>query len=624
MPQRVQPQNIFTRMAPIARAIGQFSNLPQAISLVWTAAPSWTAMWAGLLVIQGVFPAVTVYLTGWLVNSLVAVVGAGLSWQAVSPVLLPVLLMATVMLLTEVLQATIEIVRTAQSEFVHDYITGLVHQKAIAVDYAFYESSDFYDRLSRATSESGEQSVTLLENLGNLLRSSITLVAIAVILLTYGIGLPILLLFSTLPAFYVLLKLNRHKYRWWEQTTTDRRWLEYYETLLTHYLSAAEVRLFQLGPYFQSRYQALRRRLRKEHIQLVRKQSFGKLAAQAIALLLSGTALLWVARQVLLGTLGLGDLALFYQAFSKGQGLMRTCLSNLGQIHHNSLFLNHLFEFLQLQPKLLDPPIPQSVPPTLKQDIQFRNITFRYPGSDRPVLHNFCLTLPAGKIVAIVGDNGAGKSTLVKLLCRFYDPEAGNIQLDGIDLRKFAVSELQPLMTVLFQSPIPYCVTAAQNIALGDLSRPPIPTDIEAAAQDAGMHATIARLPQGYDTLMGKWFPGGCELSGGEWQRLALARAFFRDAPIMILDEPTSAMDSWAEVDWLHRFRNLAAGRTVLVITHRFTVAKQADVIHVMRQGAIVESGSHDELLYQGGLYAQSWQTQMQSGLDPSCHLVNG
>ena len=250
--------------------------------------------------------------------------------------------------------------------------------------------------------------------------------------------------------------------------------------------------------------------------------------------------------------------------------------------------------------------------------IDFRGVTFRYPGHERTVLQNFNLTIPAGQITAVVGPNGAGKSTLLKLLCRLYDPEAGRIELDGNDLRDFSVKELRRLITVLFQWPVRYYTTVAENIAVGDLRATPDPAAIEAAARRAGAHEIIARLPHGYDTPLGGWFADGSELSGGEWQRLALARAFLRRAPLMILDEPTSALDSWAEADWFDRFRILANGRTAIIITHRFTIARRADMIHVMDAGRIVESGTHDDLLLRGGLYAQSWFTQVQAIPSPS------
>jgi ATP-binding cassette, subfamily B, bacterial len=600
-----------TSIAKVHQVKAQLSYLPRAFGLVWSAAQNWTLAWIVLLVVQGLLPVATVYLTRLFVNNLVAVVGAGISWQTIQTLLMPVALMAGVLLLTEFGRSAIEWVRTAQSELVQDYISTLVHEKSVAVDLAFYESSEYYDHLNRARSDASTRSLALLENSGSLLQNSITLLAMAAILLPYGLWLPILLFLSTLPAFYVMLRLNRRHHQWWQRTTTDRRWLQYYELLLTNSSIAAELRLFNLGSYFQSAYQRLRRRLRSENLKLVRDQTLGRLGAGAIALGLSGIAAVWMARQVLLGIITLGDLALFYQAFNQGQNLIRSLLGNLGEIYKNSLFIRDLFEFLGLEPKIVSPPNPQPIPSVLKQGIRFEQVTFHYPGSERAVLSDFHLTIPAGKIVAIVGDNGAGKSTLIKLLCRFYDPDAGSIKLDGIDLREFSVEELRSLITVLFQLPIPYFVTAAQNIALGDLAAAPNTVEIEAAARGAGVHETIMRLPQGYDTLLGKWFPGGADLSGGEWQRLALARSFLRRAQIIILDEPTSAMDPWAEFDWLERFRTLANGRTALVITHRFTLAMRADMIHVMRNGQIVESGNHDELLSQGGLYAQSWTAQM-------------
>ncbi|WP_293068031.1 MULTISPECIES: ATP-binding cassette domain-containing protein [unclassified Moorena] len=227
------------------------------------------------------------------------------------------------------------------------------------------------------------------------------------------------------------------------------------------------------------------------------------------------------------------------------------------------------------------------------------------------VLENFNMTIPAGKIVAIVGDNGAGKSTLTKLLCRFYDPASGSVELDGVDLKDFSVADLRQAITILFQFPLRHVATPAGNITLGNLAESANLAAVETAAQAAGIHERILRLPQEYNSLLGTSFPGGVDLSGGEWQRLALARAFFRQAPIIILDEPTSAMDPWAEMDWLNRFRLLAQGHTAIVITHRFTLAMRADLIYVMRDGKIVESGSHDELVTQGGIYAESWQAQM-------------
>jgi len=594
-------------------ALAQLAYLPQTFSLIWSASQRWTGVWIVVLAIQGILPAATVYLTRFLVDSLVLVIGAGMVWSTVQVILLPTALMVGVLVLSEILQGVAEWIRTAQSELVKDYISGLVHQKSMEIDYSCYESSEYNDYLNRAREGASDRSLALLESTGTLLQSSITLLAMAAILLSYGVGMPVALLVSAMPAFYVMLQLNLRQYEWSQRTTSDRRKLQYYEMLLTNSWMAAELRLFNFGPYFKSAYQKLRKRLRHEQLALIKEQNLARLGAGIVAFVIAGIALLWMGRQVLLGLITLGDLALFYQAFNRGQGIVKSLLSSLGQIYKNSLFISDLFAFLRLQPKVTDPPNPIPTPSRLQQGLRFRNVTFRYPGSEEAILENFNLVIPNNQIVAIVGDNGAGKSTLIKLLCRLYDPESGSVELDGISLREFSVQKLRELITVLFQSPIPYYVSAAQNIALGNLDAAPSQAEIEFAAKSSGIHEKIMRLPQGYDSMMGKWFADGSDLSGGEWQRLALARAFLRKAEIMILDEPTSAMDPWAEFDWLERFRSIANGRTTIVVTHRFTLAMRADIIHVMRSGKIVESGHHDALLAQGGFYAESWEEQMQA-----------
>jgi ATP-binding cassette subfamily B protein len=242
--------------------------------------------------------------------------------------------------------------------------------------------------------------------------------------------------------------------------------------------------------------------------------------------------------------------------------------------------------------------------------VTFEGVSFRYPGSERLILENFSLHLPAGRMTAMVGANGAGKSTLIKLIARFYDPLVGRVTLDTIDVRDLSLHDLRRHITIMFQFPMRYAATAARNIELGDLQASQERERIEAAGYAAGFHETVQHLPQGYDTPLVKWL-GGVELSGGEWQRLALARASLRQAQIVILDEPTSSMDSWAEIEWLDQFRTLVAGCTVVLITHRFTTARQADIIHVMEAGQIVETGSHEALLALDGRYAESWYAQM-------------
>jgi ATP-binding cassette subfamily B protein len=590
----------------------QLSYLPQAIRLVWQAARGWTLVWLVLLTAQGLLPAMQVWLTRALVDGLVPAFGAGHDWQRVRPVLWLAGLMFLLMLLAEALRGVTSYVRTAQAELLKDHITSLIQQQSVAADFAFYENADFYDHLHRARDEAGYRPVLLIDNLGSLLQNSITLLAIMLVLLPFGWWLPLVLLIGTLPALLVVLRYTLRQHNWNKRVTTDRRRLWYYDWLLTSDETAAEIRLFDLGRYFQSLRQTLAARLRREQLQMAATRSLAEFGAGALALLVTGATLGWMAWQTFQGTITLGVLALFYQAFNQGQQLLRSLLGNVGQMYANSLFLGNLFEFLALHPTITDPAEPVAVPRPLRKGIQFNDVTFRYPGNERAALQSFNLTVPAGQIAAIVGLNGAGKTTLIKLLCRLYDPLSGTVYLDDTDLRRVSVSELRRAITVLFQHPAHYNTSVADNIRFGDVEAATDQEKIIEAARAAGVEDIIARLPNGYDCLLGKHFAEGTELSTGEWQRLALARAFLRRSDIMLLDEPTSAMDSWAEADWLHRFRQLAAGRTVIIITHRFTTAMRADLIHVMDQGCIVESGTHNELLARDGVYAQSWKTQME------------
>ena len=603
-------------IAHLRNLVSQLSYALPTLRLIWTATRGWTLIWVCLLALQGLLPAASVYLIRLLVDRLLLAIEMGGAWESVQPLLWRAALMGGVLFAIEGAHSVSAWVRAAQAELLRDHLSALVHAQAVRVDLAFYESPAYHDRLERVRTDLHSCPLALLEGCGGLLQHALTLAAMGSLLLPYGAWLPAVLLLGALPTLFVILRFNRRYHSWWEATTPDRRWTQYHDTMLTHSAAAAEVRLFDLGSHFQSAYQTLRQRLRTEQLQFTKAQSLARLSAALMGILMFGAAMAWMVWQALHGLVTLGDVALFSQVLVRGRSVLSALLENMGRIYSNVLFLENLFEFFKLQAQVVDPPCPLPAPAVIRDAIRFEQVSFCYPGSERAALQNFCLTIPAGQMVAIVGANGAGKSTLIKLLCRFYDPDRGEITLDGLDICGFSLVELRRCMTVLFQLPLFYHATAAQNIALGDVGGAPDTAAIEAAALSAGAHEVIARLPNGYDTLLGKWFAEGVELSGGEWQRIALARAFFRQASLVILDEPTSAMDAWAEAAWLTRFRTLARQRTALIITHRFTTAMQADMIHVMHQGRIVESGSHDSLMTQGGLYAASWTEQMRGRLD--------
>lgn len=582
----------------------------RSLKLTWTTVPYLTTLWAVLLIIQGILPGITIYLTKLVIDSFAAVKNDNFSLKYSVVILI---LTGITLILVEVFQFLIDWIRAAQAEILTDYLKDLVHQKAIEVDFEFYESPEYFDLLEQAKSESLTKPLMLLENFGSVSQSAITLLTFSVLLLSYGWWVPLILLIGTLPALYIYFLADRLYHKWWKETAADRRWLMYFDTMISHSAAAAEMRIFDLNERFRNRFQSLRLRLRNERMRHLRRQYSGKLLASFLALFTAAVGVGWMAIQVFRGLGTIGDLAVFYQVFSRGQALMRALLGGVSQIFNNSLYLENLFEFLDLQPKIASPSDPIPFPEKIRYGIKFNNVSFRYPGAEKTVIENFSLFIPAGNIIAIVGVNGAGKSTLIKLLCRFYDPDQGSVEIDNIDIRNFDLAELRKNLSLCFQFPLQYHETAAQNIAFGDIKKLLEPKKIQTAAEQSGAHDFISELPKKYETLLGKWFADGCELSGGQWQRIALARAYYRQAQILILDEPTSFMDSWAEAEWFDNLRNLTVDRTGFVITHRFTIAMRADIIHVVHEGDIIESGSHEELLETDGFYAQSWKSQMQT-----------
>lgn len=578
--------------------------------MIWSAVPRLTIIWAILLVVQGLLPGLTVYLTKLTINSFIDANNSSDAFAHFNQTVLLFALTGSCILLAEVFRYLSDWTRSVQSEYFSDHLKNLTHIKAAEVDLEFYESPDYHDLMEQARGEAQSKPLALLESLGSVVQNSITLISFAALLFAYGWMVPLLLFAGTLPGLFISLKTDKRFHKWWKQTADKRRWLFYFDSMLTHSTAAAEMRLFDLSRRFRSRFQDLRESLRNDKFAHLRFQFSGKVVSNAVAMATGAAAVAWIGLQVFYRTATLGDLAVFFQVFSRGQLILGGLFNSLGQTVNHTLYLESLFRYLDLEPKIALSPTPIEFPREIKRGIRFRDVTFRYPGAERAAVSNFNLFIPAGKIVAIVGVNGAGKSTLIKLLSRFYDPDSGAIEIEGIDLREFDVKHLRENISVLFQFPMQFHETAADNIALGAAAEEPTEAAIRAAAEYAGAHDFISRLPEKYQTLLGKWFVKGCELSGGEWQRMALARAYYRQSQLIVLDEPTSFMDSWAEADWFDRLRELAVGRMGFIITHRFTIAMRADTIHVMDQGNIIESGSHWELVNDGGFYADSWKAQ--------------
>lgn len=600
-----------TTTAEMASAFrGQLPHLPRALRLVWTAAPGWSAAWAALLVVQGLLPVALVHLTRIVVDRLAAVTTTELTKGSVWYVMAPSIVLAVLYLISEILRALTRLVRTAQADLVRDHVSEIVHRQATRADLAEFESPEFHDRLHRARHDSHEGPTALVQTLGSLVQYTITLIAMAAVLMSFGWWVPLVLVASTLPALAVVGRYALTRHSWTLRTTPDMRRSWYYDWVLSTRETAAELRLFDLGPRFSGLFQRIRGRLRHELFVLTLAEAVAEVAAGAFALAVTGSVVVWMILRTVEGSESLGSLAMFLQAFTQGQTLMRSLLETVGQTWSNILFLENLFGFLDVEPTVVDPPQPLRPPTTTPPSIRFRSISFTYPGATHPVFQGFDLEIAGGTTVALLGVNGAGKSTLFKLVCRFYDPDEGQVEIGGTDIREMKVADVRGLVSALFQEPVHYSETATENVSIAGSGQGADPVAYDTAVRLSGAGPIIDKLPEGRHTMLGTWFSGGAELSAGEWQRLALARALNRAAPILLLDEPTASMDSWSEAEWGDRLKEMAEDRTVLVITHRLTTAMHADAIHIVDGGRIIESGTHFELLERHGPYRSAWEGQ--------------
>lgn len=587
----------------------QLRYVPRAFSLVWSAAPAWTSAWVVLLVVQSILPILSVVLTRAFVDSIVGAVRTDWNLEQIQVVLVPFGLLVLVTLFGRILDSIAAWVRIGQSELVRDYLSGVVQIQAARLDMTYYEQNEYYDLIHRAREQARFRPLTLLESSGLLFQNLLSMIGLAGLLISYGVGLLPLLIVSALPALWSVVRFNSRMNRWRKESTTRERLTLYYDRLLTDRISAPEIRLFGLSNHYRTVYRDLRNQLRTERLSLWRGKVILDLLIALLGMGVAGGVMVWMSWRVYVGTATLGDLAALYQIFTNVQGALGSITTRAGDMYESILFLEDLFVFLDLEPQITDNST--GALPALNKEIRFEDVTFVYPGSERAAIRDLSIAFPAGKIVALVGENGEGKSTMMKLICRFYDPLKGRILWDDVDLRDVPISELRRQITVLFQAPYYYPESAHNNIAVGDIDVDSSQEAIETAARNAAAHDMIMQLPNGYETVLGKYF-GGEDLSIGQWQRLSLARAFLRKANLIILDEPTSAMDAWAETEWLSRIREVVGGRTMIMITHRFTTAMQADLIYVLHKQEIVERGTHAELISRNGRYAASWHEQIR------------
>lgn len=501
-----------------------------------------------------------------------------------------------------------------------DNILGESHSNAVSLelmehaaklDLKHFEQSEYQDRLERARRQASSRSTVISQVFGQA-QAMITAIALAAGLFVYAPLLIGLLALALIPAVWGEFRFNRLAYWISHNRSPERRQLEYLRQIGASADSAKEIKLFGLGEFLSGRFRGLSDQILIENrnLSIKRAQQTGLLAS--ISTLTYYAAYAYIVWRTLHGEFSIGTLVFLSGSFSQLNGYLQQILIGFTQIAGQSLYLDDLFSFFEIKPTILDPKHPKAFPLPVKQGLVFENVGFRYPGSENWAVRNLSFTVPAGETLALVGENGAGKTTIVKLMTRLYDPDEGRITLDGIDLKAFATAELRTHIGVIFQDFLRYSFTASDNIGVGRIEVAADRERIISAAEQSLADPVIRKLPEGYDQMLGRTFLKGQDLSGGEWQKIAIARAYMRNAEIIILDEPTAALDARAEAEVFTRFKNLAEGTTAVLISHRFSTVRMADRIVVLADGKVEEQGTHSELMANGGRYAELFELQAQ------------
>jgi ATP-binding cassette subfamily B protein len=448
-----------------------------------------------------------------------------------------------------------------------------------------------------------------MNNLVAMLRGLLSLLLIAGLIVTLNWTLAVLLVVANIPGIWLRLYYADLLYNFQRTQTPEARKSAYFNWLLTGDRPSREIRLFGLGNYFIGLFRKSFLKQKEEEIDIIRRRTLIELISNLFKASAFLITLLFIARQTVLGNLSLGQMAMFLLAFRQGMVYIKDLFGSLAGLYEDSLFIGDTFEFLNLKENITAVKPVKKVS-ALKEKIMVKNMSFTYPGNADPAINNVSFEIKKGEIIALVGSNGAGKSTLVRLLCRLYDPGSGVVKYDGTDIRNIEPEEYRKQFSVVFQDFMLYNLSAGENIRLGNIDAVNPEATIEAAARKTGINELIGSLSKGYETTIGNLFDESRELSWGEWQKLALSRALFRDAPVLILDEPSSSLDADTEYEIFNRFREIVKGRTTILISHRFTNVNLADRIIVLDKGGIAETGTHDELIGLGGIYFTMFMKQ--------------
>lgn len=609
-----QPTDLRSRLLRVWTSVaGTVRGLPKVVRLTWQASPPLTIALALITVLSGLVPTVTAYIAKLLLDSVVAAIQHR---GTTGDVVRVVLFQFGVLTLSAISNAFTSIAQTLLQERMTLTIRYQVMRHASDLELSYFEGSGSYDTLRQAAQEAPSRPLAMMNSALGLVRTAITFSSMIALLIAISPLLALIALLAPIPAFISQSRYGSRAFWLTLMMSPLKRRMDYLSSLVTTDTYAKETKLFGLGPYFVDRFRRLGAVSYERQRKLTINRNVNSTALGLLSTAVGSAITLYIALEAVGGRLTLGDLALYTAAATSVQASVAGLFTAFAGMYENNLYLDTLYRFLGTEPSIAAAEHPRPLPSTVAGHIEFDSVTFRYPGAETPALDGVSFEIRPGETVAVVGRNGAGKSTLFKLLCRLYDPTSGRILLDGVDIRQFDPVELRRQISAMFQDYVTYQGTAAENVGLGDLARLEDRPHIVESARRAGADERIEELPGGYDSPLGRWFDQGVSLSGGEWQKIALARAFQREAPILVLDEPTSALDAQAEHDLFARLRELAAGRTTLYISHRFSTVRQAERILLLEHGKVAEYGTHEQLMAAKAGYAQLFTLQAQAYLD--------
>ena len=593
-------------------------NLPPFLRQIWQTSRPLTLATLGLRLVRALLPVVMLYIGKLIIDEAIRLVGSGAidggfgeAWRSglLDHLALLLALEFGLAILSDLLGRLVSYCDQVLSEMFTNAASIRLMEHAATLDLEDFENPELQDRLDRARRQTMGR-MNLMGQLFGQVQDIITIISFAAGLLVYAPWLILLLAVALIPAFIGESHFNALNYSLNFQWTSERRQLEYLRQTGASVDTAKEVKIFGLHRFLVERFRTLSQAFLVANRKLARRRAFWGTLLAALGTLGYYVAYAYIAWRTVHGDFSIGDLTFLAGSFRRLRQLLEGLLVGFSQVAGQAMFLDDLYSFFDIEPEIVSKPDAAMIPRPIRTGFVFENVGFRYPEASRWALRHVDLDLRAGEVLALVGENGAGKTTLVKLLARLYDPDEGRILLDGRDLRDYDLDDLRANIGVIFQDFVRFHMTAAENIGVGQIEAMGDRARIEAAARRAMADEMIAGLPGGYDQVIGRRFKTGVDLSGGQWQKIAIARAYMRDAQVMILDEPTAALDARSEYEVFQRFRELSDQRTAVLISHRFSSVRMADRILVMADGRIEASGTHDELMAAGGRYAELFELQ--------------